>query len=161
LTLPQHDGLIMGPRLDRPVGDPHACSNPPGVDPMIRTIPAFRLVVLGMSLAVAGSGREAFAIKQFADEFKEVYVKEGTPLAAAVEEAKCNVCHKGKSKKDHNAYGEALAKLLDKKEDKTNKEKIRQALETVAKESSDPSKPDAPTFGDLLAEGKLPGGPVE
>ncbi len=128
---------------------------------MIRSTLSFRLAILGLSLAVAGSTREAFAIKQFSDEFKEVYVKEGTPLAAAVEEAKCNVCHKGKSKKDRNAYGEALAKLLDKKEDKTNKEKIRQALETVAKESSDPSKPDAPTFGDLLAEGKLPGGPVE
>lgn len=128
---------------------------------MTRSTIPFRLAVLGLSFALAGSAREAFAIKQFADEFKEVYVKEGTPLAAEVETAKCNVCHKGKSKKDRNAYGEALAKLLDKKEDKANKEKIRQALETVAKESSDPSKPDAPTFGELIAEGKLPGGPVE
>ena len=46
-------------------------------------------------------------------------------------------------------------------EDKDNKEKIRQALETVAKESSDPANPGAPTFGALLAEGKLPGGPAE
>jgi hypothetical protein len=161
LTLPRHDGLIMGSRPDRPAEELPALAKPPGVDPMIRSTLSFRLAILGLSLAVAGSTREAFAIKQFSDEFKEVYVKEGTPLAAAVEEAKCNVCHKGKSKKDRNAYGEALAKLLDKKEDKTNKEKIRQALETVAKESSDPSKPDAPTFGDLLAEGKLPGGPVE
>jgi len=100
-------------------------------------------------------------VKQFSDEFKAVYVKEGTPLAAEVETAKCNVCHKGKSKKNRNVYGEALSKLLDKKEDKANKDKIRQALETVAKESSDPSKPDAPTFGELIAAGKLPGGPVE
>ena len=120
-----------------------------------------RLALVALTIAFGASAREAFAIKQFADEFKEVYVKEGTPLAAEVEEAKCNVCHKGKSKKDRNAYGEALAKLLDKKEDKDNKDKIRQALEAVAKESSDPSKPDAPTFGDLIAAGKLPGGPVE
>jgi len=120
-----------------------------------------RLVILGLSIALAASAREAFAIKQFFDEFKEVYVKEGSPLAAEVETAKCNVCHKGKSKKDRNAYGEALAKLLDKKEDKADKEKIRTALETVSKESSDPGKADAPSFGDLLAEGKLPGGPAE
>lgn len=120
-----------------------------------------RLAVLGLAITLGASAREAFAIKQFSDEFKEVYVKEGSPLAAAVETAKCNVCHKGSNKKDRNAYGEALAKLLDKKEDKDNKEKIRQALETVAKESSDPANPGAPTFGALLAEGKLPGGPAE
>ncbi|MFM8413521.1 MAG: hypothetical protein ACKOCX_02230 [Planctomycetota bacterium] len=125
-----------------------------------RSIPA-RLALLGLSIVFGASAREAFAIKQFADEFKAAYVKEGTPLAAEVETAKCNVCHKGSNKKERNAYGEALAKLLDKKEDKENKEKIRQALDTVAKESSDPAKPDAPTFGDLIAAGKLPGGPVE
>jgi hypothetical protein len=87
-----------------------------------------------------------------------VYVKDGTPLAAAVEEAKCNVCHVGKSKKDRNAYGHALAERLDKKEDAKNVEKIRKALEEVAALSSDPAKADAPTFGQLIAEGKLPGG---
>ena len=102
-----------------------------------------RLVILGLGAAVAFSAGEAFAIKQFSDEFKEMYVKEGSPLAAEVETAKCNVCHVGKSKKDRNAYGEALAKLLDKKEDKDNVEKIRQALETVAKESSDPAEASA------------------
>jgi len=116
------------------------------------------LVGAGVALCAGASVREAYAIKQFADEFKAVYVKDGTPLAAAVEEAKCNVCHVGKSKKDRNAYGEALAKLLDKKEDAKNVEKIRKALEDVAAQSSDPAKADAPTFGQLIAEGKLPGG---
>jgi len=120
-----------------------------------------RVAVFGVVLAAASQAREAFAIKQFADQFKDVYVKEGTPLAAEVEAAKCNVCHKGKSKKDKNSYGEALAKLLDKKEDKENVEKIREALATVAKESSDPANPSAPTFGALIEEGKLPGGPAE
>jgi adenosylmethionine-8-amino-7-oxononanoate aminotransferase len=120
-----------------------------------------RGAVFGAVLVVASQAREAFAIKQFADQFKEVYVKDGTPLAAGVEAAKCNVCHKGKSKKDRNAYGEALAKLLDKKEDKENVEKIREALATVAKESSDPKDASAPTFGALIEEGKLPGGPAE
>ena len=113
-----------------------------------------------VSIGVAMAASPAFAIKQFAEEFKAVYVKDGTPLAAAVETAKCNVCHVGKNKKDRNAYGNALAELLDKKTDKDDKEKIRKALEQVAGMSSDPAKPDAPTFGALINEGKLPGGPV-
>lgn len=116
------------------------------------------LVGAGATLLACGPVREAYAIKQFADEFKAVYVKDGTPLAAAVEEAKCNVCHMGKSKKDRNAYGNALAERLDKKEDAKNVDKIRKALEEVAALSSDPAKPDAPTFGQLIADGKLPGG---
>jgi hypothetical protein len=117
--------------------------------------------VTGMVVAigVAAWAGQAFAIKQFADEFKAVYVEEGTPLAAEVEKAKCNVCHMGKSKKDRNAYGQALAELLDKKEDKDNKDKIRQALETVAAKPS--AGAGSPTFGDLIKEGKLPGGPAE
>jgi hypothetical protein len=116
------------------------------------------LVGAAVTFLAGGSVREAYAIKQFADEFKAMYVKDGTPLAAAVEEAKCNVCHMGKSKKDHNAYGNALAERLDKKEDAKNVEKIRKALEEVAALPSDPAKADAPTFGQLIADGKLPGG---
>lgn len=119
------------------------------------------VVTLAMTSVVGGLSREAFAIKQFADEFKAMYVKDGTPLAAAVEEAKCNVCHVvGKSKKEHNVYGLALAERLDKKEDAKNVEKIKKALEEVAALSSDPSKADAPTFGKLIEEGKLPAGPA-
>ena len=122
---------------------------------------SFRIAALTAALVLGSASREAFAIKQFSDEFKAVYVKDGSPLAAEVEAAKCNVCHKGKSKKDRNVYGEALAKLLDKKEDKANVEKIREALAMVGKESSDPANPAAPTFGSLIEAGKLPGGPVE
>jgi hypothetical protein len=128
---------------------------------MIRDFRYSCLAVVGVALAAGGLTREAFAIKQFADEFKAMYVKEGTPLAAAVDEAKCNVCHLPASKKERNAYGQALAERLDKKEDAKNVEKIKKALEEVAALSSDPSKPDAPTFGKLIEEGKLPGGPVK
>lgn len=119
--------------------------------------------VLGIAVAVfAGSAaRPAFAIKQFFDEFKTMYVKDGSPLAAEVETAKCNVCHVGKSKKDRNAYGNALAELLDKKEDAKNVEKIKQALADVAKMPSDPNNKDSATFGKLIEEGKLPGGPAQ
>ena len=64
----------------------------------------------------------------------------------------------GEGKEDRNAYGHALAELLDKKEDAKNMEKIRKALETVAGMKSADGEP---TFGELIKMGKLPGGPVE
>ena len=118
-------------------------------------------VGLVVAVAAASASRPAFAIKQFFDEFKTMYVKADSTdpaekaLATAVETEKCNVCHVGKSKKERNAYGEALAGLLDKKEDAKNVDKIRQALEEVA---ALPSAVAGKTFGDLIAEGKLPAG---
>lgn len=112
-------------------------------------------------LLAAASSRPALAIKQFETEFKAVYVKEGTPLAAEVANAKCNVCHMGKDKKDRNAYGQALADRLDKKADKDNAEKIRKVLAEVAALPSDPANAGAPTFGQLIEQGKLPGGPAK
>jgi len=125
-------------------------------------------ILAGVAVAVmAGAAvRPAYAIKQFADEFKAVYVKADSAdpaekaLATEVETAKCNVCHVGKSKKDRNAYGHALADLLDKKEDAKDVAKIRAALEKVAGMPSDPAQPDSATFGALIKQGKLPGGPV-
>lgn len=117
-----------------------------------------QVFVLGLGVALAGGGlaRPAFAIKQFQDEFKSLYVQEGTPLAAEVERVKCNICHVGKDKKERNAYGKALDERLDKKADKDDKEKIRKMLEEVAALPSDPEKKDSPTFGDLIKAGKLP-----
>ena len=123
---------------------------------MNRTSMHALLLGLGVALACGASARPAWAIKQFQDEFKELYVKEGSPLAAELERVKCNVCHVGKEKKERNAYGKALDERLDKKVDKANKEKIRKMLEEVAALPSDPAKPDSPTFGALLKEGKLP-----
>lgn len=125
---------------------------------MIRTSRHAWLMGVVAAAVALGSARDAFAIKQFADEFKAMYVKEGTPLAAAVESAKCNVCHAGKSKKDRNAYGNALAELLDKDADKKDAAKIQAALAEVAGLPSDPAKADSPTFGSLIEAGKLPGG---
>ena len=49
------------------------------------------------------SASPAFAVKQFYDEFKEVYVNKGNLDASAVAKAKCNLCHEGKSKKWHQS----------------------------------------------------------
>ena len=111
-----------------------------------------------------GSTPSALAVKAFSDQFRAKYVKEKPAndkekaLAEAVAKAKCLVCHEGKSKKNRNPYGRQLAELLDRKTDKENLEKIKKALERVAKTKVDPKKKDSPTFGDRIAQGKLPGG---
>jgi hypothetical protein len=106
----------------------------------------------------------AHAIDPFKKEFEAKYVKAepGTPeemaLTAAVKKAKCNVCHVGVKKKDKNAYGLALDALLDKKADAKDKAKIQESLDKVAEMKSDPNDAASPTFGELIKQGKLPGG---
>lgn len=112
---------------------------------------------LVMSLPV----RTAQATMNFKNAFEAKYVKADSTdaaeqaLAAAVKEAKCNVCHTGTSKKMRNAYGKALDQLLDKAE--KDPVKITEALEKVAAEKSNPEDANSKTFGELLKEGKLPG----
>ncbi|MDA7885508.1 hypothetical protein N9B10_01355 [Pirellulales bacterium] len=98
------------------------------------------------------SASPAFAVKQFYDEFKEVYVNNGELDASAVAKAKCNLCHEGKSKKNKNAYGKLLDTLLDRKKDAKNPEKIREALAKVESEKNS----SGVTYGELFKEGKLP-----
>lgn len=106
----------------------------------------------------------AVAIKPFKDEFEAKYVKEESKdakekaFAEAVEKAKCNVCHQGKTKKERNVYGTALSVLLDKTEDKENVKKVQKSLDIVSRLKSDLKDPKSPTFGDLIKAGKLPGG---
>ena len=110
---------------------------------------------------------QAKAVKQFKDQFEAKYVKPDSQdpkekaLAEAAAKAKCLICHEGTSKKNRNVYGKALAELLDRKVDKSDTEKIQKALETVAAKKSKPDDENAPTFGDLIKEGKLPGGEPE
>lgn len=124
----------------------------------------FRFVVLsGLALCIAVCWTvPARAIKPFKDGFEAKYVKPDSKapadaaLAAAVKQAKCTICHMGKSKKQRNPYGAQLAKLLNRERDKDDKAKIEQALEKVAAMKSDPSDPKAPTFGERISQGKLP-----
>ena len=117
----------------------------------------FSFYFLGASPAVAIAGFQRIFMKQYADKEKnpEYYKK--------VKETKCWVCHqfdteKPKSKKKHNHYGEELAKLLDKKKDKKDQEKIIAALKTVAAKNSVPKDKKSPTYGELIKQGKLPTG---
>jgi hypothetical protein len=108
-------------------------------------------------------GSSASAMKPFRDEFMTKYVKPDSAdakenaFAEAVQAAKCNLCHQGKSKKEKNVYGRALNKFLG-EEDMENREKIRSALDKAAELKSNPDDPNSPTFGDLIKAGKLPGG---
>lgn len=91
--------------------------------------------------------------------FQEHYVKE-SPNADWVKlvkkEAKCLVCHQGKRKKNLNPYGTQFTDLLETNE--KDKEKILAALKEVAERHSVADDPESPTYGELIAEGKLPGG---
>jgi hypothetical protein len=120
------------------------------------------MVVLGCSVALTAV--KAYAIPAFNKEFDNKYVKKDAStgpekaLAEAVAKVKCNVCHVGKTKKERNEYGKALDELLDKKTDIKDIPKIQDALEKVAGMKSNPKDPASPTFGELIKQGKLPGG---
>ncbi|MES1212978.1 MAG: hypothetical protein ABUL64_00185 [Singulisphaera sp.] len=124
----------------------------------------FALTLVAAAIVVGSTFNTAHAIAPFKKEFDELYVKtsKNEDFVAAAKKANCLICHgknaEGKEdKKIRNAYGKALAKLLTKK-DKDDTAKIKSALETVAKEKSNPDDANSPTFGELLSQGKLPGG---
>ena len=127
---------------------------------------ALQICVIAVSSVVVSLCplRAAVAHTSFQREFLKVYTKgEGVDkdFCQLARKAKCYLCHQGKEdRKNYNSYGLALTAYLT-EDDKKDKEKIGAALRTVADESSDPSKSDAPTFGQLITEGKLPGGPLE
>ena len=124
------------------------------------------MTILAGLLFTCATTPSARAVIQFQKEFFRLYnidkdQEDKSEFAQAALKAKCYICHQGKKKKNHNPYGEELHKLLDKKEDAKNPEKIVAALEQVAQLRTDPCNPQSPTFGDLIQAGKLPGGTLE
>ena len=123
----------------------------------VSTVVALTLIAVTLHLtnATDAEARPPYK-KQFEARYKD------PQIVAAVKEAKCNVCHYGKSKKNRNDYGSALSKLVTKdtyKELRKDKEalakKVDEAMAKVEKEKSEGGS----AFGDLLKEGKLPGTP--
>lgn len=120
-------------------------------------IRSFLAVAILAALATPG-----MAIKQFQIQFLEKYAEgDNEEFNEKAKDAKCYVCHQGKKKKNRNPYGEALHEFLDKKKDKKDVEKIVASLEKVAEMHSVEGDESSPTFGELIAEGKLPGGTLE
>jgi len=123
------------------------------------------LVLCVIAGGLLANTQPAYGVEAFKKEFIAKYVKKDSSIdadkafAEAVTAAKCNVCHMGKSKKMRNEYGKALSQFA-KKKDAKNIEKLQEALEKAAALKSNPDDPNSPTFGELIAQGKLPGGEV-
>ena len=134
-----------------------------------------RAAWVGLIIAVAfvaGPVRQASALPPFFKEFQAKYVKAESAdekdkafAATVTQTAKCNVCHAaGEDKKARNAYGKQLATILKKDNFKADRLKaepekctaeIIAALDAVAAMKS--GDDNSPTFGELIAQGKLPG----
>lgn len=122
-------------------------------------------VIAAAMLATFVASRPAMAIKQFCDGFKaeclkdhpnEEYVKEVTKGTNI-----CLTCHQGKKRKNKNAFGAELAKLLDKKKDSKDKEKIAASIKKVLAMHVDPKDDKSETYGDRVKAGKWPAGTLE
>jgi hypothetical protein len=74
---------------------------------------------------------------------------------------RCFVCHQGKNRKHHNAFGEHLEELLDRKKDIKDKEKIAAALKQVVALPFDPNDEKSETYADRIAASKFPAGELE
>lgn len=125
----------------------------------------FALTMVCATAVLGFSADSAFAIAPFQVEFYKLYLTDHPDeefVSYVKKEAKCNICHQGKKPgPHHNAYGIHLVELLDAKTDKKDKEKIKAALIEVAAMHSDPDDDKSPTYGELIADGKLPGGDLE
>lgn len=117
------------------------------------------LVLLAMLLSV----RPAQAILQFQKEWVKLYVGDDkdSDFAKQVKKTGCWVCHQGKLRKHHNPYGIHLVDLLDKKADMKNPEKIVEAIKKVEAMHSVAGDDKSPTYGEIIKQGKLPGGTLE
>ena len=113
-------------------------------------------------IAIAWCVNSASALPPFNVEWKAKYVEGNgkSSFVEAVNTAKCNVCHQGTSKKEHNEYGKAVKKYLTKakymeiKEDEAaGKKYIIECLQKAEAEKSATGK----TWGELLKAGTLPG----
>lgn len=106
------------------------------------------VAVAGLMFASAFSGG-ANGQAKYKSEFQKKYTS-----VAENHKIDCYTCHikgEGKTKKDRNEYGKALAKVIAKKE--KDSEKIKEALKKVESEKR-PS--DGKTWGEILNAGELP-----
>ncbi len=128
----------------------------------------FLMVALVLVISTSAAS-PAFAIKQLADQFKKLYVTDkATPeFKAAIEEAKCNVCHveKENKKKVRNYYGEAVHKALENDkfpldELKKSPEKLADRLNDIFKKLEEEKSGDSEkrTFSARMKANLSPGG---
>jgi len=117
----------------------------------------FLVLLLGMFL-LGLTAQTALAVAPLSKRFLETY--KDSKIIEAAKQAKCSVCHYGKSKKNRNDYGEALSEFFTKadyKKLKGDKDKLKAALDSALKKAEAEKSVSGETFGDLIAAGKLPG----
>ncbi len=106
-------------------------------------------------------GASVRAEPPFLKEFLAKYAKaDGTAdeqaYAELLNKTKCNICHMGKTKKERNAFGKAMSEFLKKGE--KDKAVIAKAIDDAGAKKSVTDDDASPTFAELIAQFKLPGG---
>lgn len=123
------------------------------------------LTVVAAMLLMLGAPRPAAAVVQFYKEFETLYLKDhpNKEYAALLKKGtnKCLVCHQGKNRKHHNAFGIHLVEPLDRKKDLRDKEKIIAEIKKVVEMHVDPKNDKSETYADRIKAGKWPGGEFE
>jgi hypothetical protein len=114
------------------------------------------------ALAILCTARPAAAVVQFYNVFAKEHIDThpDKEFAAAVKKPsdRCFVCHQGKNRKNHNAFGEHLVEMLDRKKDLRNVEKIKASINKALEMHVDPKDEKSETYMDRLKAGKWPGG---
>jgi hypothetical protein len=125
------------------------------------------LTLLLVVAVLAGSSASAHAYNEFYKQWIEMYVDDADTSKEATEYSdlvtgtdKCLVCHQGKTKKKHNAYGKHFVGVIDKTH-KKDVDKIKQVLKDVGAKKSNPDDANSKTYDELIKEFKLPGGELE
>ena len=123
------------------------------------------LFILAMLFLVLWAAEPVVAVPQFYKVFKKEYLDNhpDKKYAEAVNKgtAKCLVCHQGKKRKNHNAFGKPLVELLDRKKDLKNVEKITAELKKVVAMHVDPKDDKSETYLDRIKASKWPGGELK
>jgi hypothetical protein len=107
-------------------------------------------VVAAVGLMV-GISAPASARMQYKKAFDAEYMKEGSAMHKALNgTSNCNVCHQGKDRKNRNALGVAIQKVLGDEKNVMDAEKVNAALSKAVKEKAPKSDK---TFEALLKDG--------
>lgn len=127
----------------------------------------FRYLLIAAAAVIAcGISRPASAIMPFYNQFKKDILSDH-PDKKFVEEVtndqnKCLICHQGKkSKKNKNSFGVEVGKLLDKKKDAKDTEKISASIKKVLAMHVDPKDEKSETYMDRIKASKWPAGNLE
>ncbi len=103
----------------------------------------------------------AWAVEEFFAELQAKYVKRDSQkdsdvaLAAAVDQARCTICHPGDDTHTLSPYGSLLSLRVN-KFDKGKKKAIQAALTEIGALHSNPYDSQSPTYDELFRRGELP-----